>query len=196
MARNQDDEAYIPDSTIPLTTQIAGAGSVTEVSSANVNLTVSDPTTTPNLTVVAAPKLNPGRTINGVAFDGTANITIPVGSVTSVGSSDSSVTVTNPTTTPNLVVATCPASGLTGTTLASGVVTSSLTSVGTLSSLTMGGDIVLNTGSGTKVGTATGQKLAFWNSAPVAQQVLATGAGHTVDDVITLLQTLGLCKQS
>lgn len=32
------------------------------------------------------------------------------------------------------------------------------------------------------------------NAAP--RQLLATGAGHTVDDVITVLQTFGLCKQS
>ena len=36
----------------------------------------------------------------------------------------------------------------------------------------------------------------FWNTTPVAQQVLATGGGATVDQVITLLQTLGLCRQS
>lgn len=38
--------------------------------------------------------------------------------------------------------------------------------------------------------------LGFYNATPVAQQVLATGAGATVDNVISLLQTLGLCKQS
>lgn len=57
-------------------------------------------------------------------------------------------------------------------------------------------NIVLNTTTGTKIGTATGQKLGFWNATPVAQQVLATGASHTVDDVISALQTLGLFKQS
>ncbi len=57
-------------------------------------------------------------------------------------------------------------------------------------------NIPLGTGTGTKIGTATGQKLAFWNATPVVQQVLATGAAATVDDVIALLQTLGLCKQS
>jgi hypothetical protein len=55
-----------------------------------------------------------------------------VGTVTSVGSSDSSITVTNPTTTPNLIVATAPAGSLTGTTLKSTVTGSSLTSVGTV----------------------------------------------------------------
>ncbi len=40
--------------------------------------------------------------------------------------------------------------------------------------------------------------LGFYNlaTAPIAQQVLATGASHTVDDVITALQALGLVKQS
>ncbi len=57
-------------------------------------------------------------------------------------------------------------------------------------------NIVLGTSTGSKIGTATGQKLGFWNAAPVAQQVLATGAAKTADDIITLLQTLGLCKQS
>jgi len=49
---------------------------------------------------------------------------------------------------------------------------------------------------GTKIGTATGQKLGWWGATPVVQQVLATGAAATVDNVITVLQTLGLCKQS
>lgn len=57
-------------------------------------------------------------------------------------------------------------------------------------------NVVVGTTTGTKIGTATGQKLAFWNATPVVQQVLATGGGATVDNVITLLQTLGLCKQS
>lgn len=39
-------------------------------------------------------------------------------------------------------------------------------------------------------------KLGFYAATPVTQQVLATGASHTVDDVITFLQTIGLCKQS
>ncbi len=57
-------------------------------------------------------------------------------------------------------------------------------------------DVVLSTATGTKIGTATGQKLAFWDATPVVQQVLATGAGASADDIIGLLQTLGLCKQS
>lgn len=57
-------------------------------------------------------------------------------------------------------------------------------------------NIALATTTGTKIGTATGQKIGFWDATPVVQQVLATGAAHVVDDVIALLQTLGLCKQS
>jgi hypothetical protein len=46
------------------------------------------------------------------------------------------------------------------------------------------------------VGGAAGQKLAFWGATPVVQPILATGASRTVDNVITVLQTLGLVRQS
>jgi hypothetical protein len=62
--------------------------------------------------------------------------------------------------------------------------------------LSDGMNIVINATTGTKIGTGTTQKLGFWNATPVAQQVLATGAGRTVDEVITFLQTIGLCKQA
>jgi hypothetical protein len=39
-------------------------------------------------------------------------------------------------------------------------------------------------------------KLGFHGVTPVAQQVLPTGASKTVDEVITFLQTIGLCKQA
>jgi hypothetical protein len=41
-----------------------------------------------------------------------------------------------------------------------------------------------------------GAKVGFYNINPITQQILATGAGRTVDDVITFLQTIGLCRQS
>ena len=61
----------------------SGAGTVTNVSSANGDLTVANPTTTPVLTVISAPKLDTGRTIamtgdvawTSAAFDGSANVT-------------------------------------------------------------------------------------------------------------------------
>ena len=57
-------------------------------------------------------------------------------------------------------------------------------------------NVIAGTTTGTMIGTATAQKLGFWGLAPVVQQVLATGAGATVDNVISMLQTLGLCKQA
>jgi len=53
-----------------------GSGTVTNVSSSTADLTVTNPTTTPSLTVVSAPKLTTARNINGVPFDGTAAITV------------------------------------------------------------------------------------------------------------------------
>jgi hypothetical protein len=38
--------------------------------------------------------------------------------------------------------------------------------------------------------------IGFYGATAIARAVLATGAGHTVDDVITALQNLGLVKQS
>jgi hypothetical protein len=38
--------------------------------------------------------------------------------------------------------------------------------------------------------------LGFYGHADIACAVLATGAAHTVDDVITALQNVGLVKQS
>lgn len=59
------------------------------------------------------------------------------------------------------------------------------------------GDIQFSgAGAGTKIGLTSSDAFAFWGASPVAQQVLATGAGNTVDDVITALQTIGLFKQS
>jgi hypothetical protein len=59
------------------------------------------------------------------------------------------------------------------------------------------GDIKLPTsGNGTKIGTSTNEKFAFWGSTPQTQQVLATATGKSVDDVITFLQSIGLCRQS
>ncbi len=76
-----------------------------------------------------ATALATARTINGVSFDGTANITVAAAAGT-----------------------------LTGTTMASNVVSSSLTSVGTLSSLTVGSTGITLTGatSGTTSVVATG----------------------------------------
>lgn len=66
----------------------------------------------------------------------------------------------------------------------------------------------LNTGGGTLIsGDASGistlpfpmkfaGNVGFYNTTPIARQLLATGAGHSVDDIISFLQTIGLVKQS
>jgi len=82
-----------------------------------VNLTVTNTITgSINGNAGTATTLQTARNINGVSFNGGADITV-----------------------------TAAAGTLTGTTLASGVTASSLTSVGTLTSLTTSGDITLNT---------------------------------------------------
>lgn len=53
------------------------------------------------------------------------------------------------------------------------------------------------TGAGTvRLMASATDKLGFHGVTPVVQQVLPTGASKTVDEVITFLQTIGLCKQS
>lgn len=66
-------------------------------------------------------------------------------------------------------------------------------------SVTDAKNIAFGTSTGTKIGTlggASGQKMAFWNQTPIVQPVLATGAGASADNIITVLQNLGLVRQS
>jgi hypothetical protein len=58
-----------------------------------------------------------------------------------------------------------------------------------------GNDITIGSSTGSKIGQA-GSKIGFYGVTPITRALLATGAGHTVDDVITALQNLGLVKQS
>jgi hypothetical protein len=67
-------------------------------------------------------------------------------------------------------------------------------------------NITLNATTGTKIGTATGEKLAFWNATPVAQQahiadasgglVVDTEARAAIASINALLATLGLTAAS
>lgn len=50
-------------------------------------------------------------------------------------------------------------------------------------------------GAGGTLGDA-GDKLGFYGTAPVARQLLATGAGHTADEIIAALQLVGLFRQA
>lgn len=59
-----------------------------------------------------------------------------------------------------------------------------------------GTDFILNATTGTRIGTTTTGKLGFFGQTAIVRPVLATGAGRTVDDVITVLQNLGLVGQT
>lgn len=59
-----------------------------------------------------------------------------------------------------------------------------------------GSSMAFGTTNGMKIGTATTQKIGFYNATPIVRPVLATGAGATVDNVITALQNLGLVGQT
>lgn len=62
-----------------------------------------------------------------------------------------------------------------------------------------GRDWILDTSVGTQWGTvggAAGQKQSWWGAPPTTQPLFATGAGHTVDQLIAVLQTIGFLRQT
>lgn len=93
-------------------------------------------------------------------------------------------------------------------------------SAATIGTLTVTTSIISNTSGGVKIGTATNQKLGFYNKAPVAQQAttgtttgFTAGAGtavlsdstftgnsgtkaYTVGDIVLALKNLGLLAAS
>lgn len=56
------------------------------------------------------------------------------------------------------------------------------------------GNIVFGTGTGSKIGTATGQKFAFWNATPIVQPTVSgpRGTGTWRSSLMTALANLGL----
>ena len=112
------------------------------ISAANLSGTNTGDQTNITGNAGTATALQTARTINGVSFDGTANITIPSGAAA--------------------------AGTLTGTTLAANVVNSSLTSVGTLTSLTVSGAISASNFSGSSSGTNTGDQTNITGNAGTA----------------------------
>lgn len=59
-------------------------------------------------------------------------------------------------------------------------------------------NLIFNTTTGTKIGTATGQKIGFWNATPVIQQDVSgsTGGNVALQNLISALATLGLITDS
>lgn len=161
-------------------------------SSANLAAAVTDETGTGALVFANTPTLV--TPVLGVATATSVNkvaVTAPATSATLTIADGKTLTASN----------TITIAGTDGTTMTFPGVTATIPGVAVANTWTANQtitdvDIVLSATTGTKIGTATGQKLAFWNSTPVVQQVLATGGGATVDNVISLLQTLGLCKQA
>lgn len=79
MGRNTNTTIYQEMTTIPIAYPTPSvSGGVTSVNSADANATVANPTSTPVLTIVSAPKLQTAHTINGTSFNGTADITVTV----------------------------------------------------------------------------------------------------------------------
>lgn len=119
MVLNAGNTAWtVTTGTLALAGDFSTVGAFSLAITVSANTTVTLPTTGTLLTTTgvaaSATKLATARNINGVAFDGTANITV-----------------------------TAAAGTLTGTTLKSTVVTSSLTSVGALTNITPGADFTL-----------------------------------------------------
>lgn len=139
------------------------------------NVTGTSGSTSGNAATATA--LQTARTINGVSFNGTANISVPAigqpltfGTGLSAGSYDGSAPVTISLASTSLTVngtaislggsGTVPAAAgtLTGATLAAGVTASSLTSLGTLAALVLGSGAaidVVKTGAAATAGQAT-----------------------------------------
>lgn len=109
-----------------------GTGTVTSVGSLDGSILITNSATTPDLSVISAPKLTTPRAINGVNFDGSAAITV-----------------------------TAAAGTLTGTALNSSIVTSSLTSVGTITSGTWTGATIAIANGGSGQTTANAALNAF-----------------------------------
>lgn len=55
-------------------------------------------------------------------------------------------------------------------------------------------NLAFGTGTGTKIGTAASQKLAFYGATPIVQATLDTSASNS--DIVTALQNLGLVVAS
>lgn len=147
---------------------IVASGTIT---GSNLSGTNTGDQTTISGNAATATALQTSRTINGVAFNGTSNITV-----------------------------TAAAGTLTGTTLASNVVSSSLTSVGTLATLTVTatitGSVSGNAATVTTNANLTGVITSSGNATSIASQT-GTGTKFVVDTSPTLITpTLGVASST
>ncbi|HEY1062273.1 MAG TPA: hypothetical protein VGE44_11340, partial [Daejeonella sp.] len=153
--------AWIPANATAQTAQTVTAAAQPAITSVGTltGLSVTNPivgSVTGN--AATATKLATPRTINGVAFDGTADITLEVEEAKKLKTPKNINGVPFDGTADITITAAADAGTLTGTTLNPTVVSSSLTSVGTLNSLTVtapiSGTITGNAGTATKLETA------------------------------------------
>lgn len=171
-----------------------GTGTVSSVSSADANATVANPTTTPAITIVSAPKLQTARTIGGTSFDGTANIQIGALNSTNIAATTSAQlagVISDETGSGALVFATSPTLVTPALGTPSSGVATNLT--GTASGLTAG-TVTTNanlTGAVTSVGNAT--SLGSFTSANLASALTdETGSGANVFATSPVLVTPAL----
>ena len=149
--------AQLANSTIIVgSTTMALGGTITSVTGLNsLDATTISATTlngTLSGTASTANKLTTARNINGVAFDGSSNITVAA-----------------------------DANTLTGTTLASNVVTSSLTTLGTITSGTWSGSTIAVANGGTGVTTSTGTgSVVLSNTPTLVTPVLGVATGTSL----------------
>lgn len=129
------------------------------------------PTLNQNTTGSAA-TLTTARTLWGVSFDGSANIS---GSMTSLGDltgGASSMTITAGTGNSRTLILRTTTSGGTATTALTLNADQSATFAGSIDLSTK--NIITDTSTGTKIGTATTQKIGFFNVTPVVQPTAYT----------------------
>ncbi len=149
--------AQLANSTIIVgSTTMALGGTITSVTGLNsLDATTISATTlngTLSGTASTANKLTTARNINGIAFDGSSNITVAA-----------------------------DANTLTGTTLASNVVTSSLTTLGTITSGTWSGTTIAVANGGTGVTTSTGTGSVVLSNTPTfVTPVLGAATGTSL----------------
>jgi hypothetical protein len=147
--------------TFPTLNQSTTGNAATATNVAYSGLTGTVPTWNQNTTGSAATLTTP-RTINGISFDGSANITVAAAGST-----------------------------LTGTSLASNVVSSSLTSVGTLTSLGVTGTVTAGSLSGPLTGNVTGNVSGTAATVTTAAQPAITSVGTLTSLTVSGTSTVG-----